>query len=49
MGYDDVRYERRGPIGLVTIDRPERSNAVDYDTGQEIVDAMERIDGDDEF
>ena len=27
-----IHYERRGPAALVTIDRPERHNAVDGDT-----------------
>jgi len=47
--YQHIRYERAEPLGLVTIDRPERTNAVSYETGQEIVDAFERIDGDDDL
>ena len=49
MDYENVRFERSDPVGLVTIDRPERSNAVDYETGQELVDVMERIDADDDL
>ncbi len=46
MAYENVSLDREPPVGIVTIERPERSNAVDYDTGQEIVDAMRSIDGD---
>lgn len=49
MSYDNITYERAEPYGLVTIDRPERTNAVSYETGQEIVDAMERLDADDDL
>lgn len=49
MAYDNITFERNDPLGLVTIDRPERSNAVDYETGQELVDALERIDADDDL
>jgi enoyl-CoA hydratase len=27
---DPIRYEQRGPIGLLTLDRPERLNAIDH-------------------
>lgn len=49
MGYNNVQYEVSGPIGHVTIDRPERTNAVSYDTGQEIVDALRRVDENDDL
>jgi enoyl-CoA hydratase len=43
-----VNYERRGPAALVTIDRPERRNAVDGPTAAELLRAYERFaaDGD---
>jgi enoyl-CoA hydratase len=49
MSYGNVGFERAEPLGLVTIDRPERTNALDYETGQEVVDAFERIDADDDL
>lgn len=49
MSYGNIRFERSEPIGHVTIDRPERTNAIDYETGQEIVDALERVDADDDL
>lgn len=49
MSYENVTVERAPPLGLMAIDRPERTNALDYETGQEIVNAIERIDVDDDL
>ncbi len=49
MSYDNILFERSPPLAHVTIDRPERRNAVDYATGQELVDAVGRIDDDEEL
>jgi enoyl-CoA hydratase len=44
---DPVTYERRGPVAVVTIDRPDRRNAVDAATADALADARERFaDGD---
>jgi len=43
-----IRYERRGPAALVTIDRPERHNAVDGDTAAALLGAFERFCGEDD-
>jgi enoyl-CoA hydratase len=42
-----VRYERRGSAALVTIDRPERRNAVDGPTAAALLEAYERFAADD--
>jgi enoyl-CoA hydratase len=42
-----VRYERHGAAALVTIDRPERHNAVDGPTAAELLAAFERFKADD--
>ena len=42
-----VRLERNGPVGTVVLDRPERRNAVDRHTAEELADAFREIDGDD--
>jgi enoyl-CoA hydratase len=42
-----VRYERRGAVALVTIDRPERHNAVDGETAAALLAAFERFCGED--
>jgi enoyl-CoA hydratase/carnithine racemase len=33
---DEVRYERIGSVAVLTIDRPERRNAVDGPTAQRL-------------
>jgi enoyl-CoA hydratase/carnithine racemase len=43
-----VRYERHGAAALVTIDRPERRNAVDGPTAEALHDAFRRFVADDE-
>jgi enoyl-CoA hydratase len=40
-------YERRGPAALVTIDRPERHNAVDGATAQALLEAFTTFTQDD--
>jgi enoyl-CoA hydratase len=42
-----VEYERRGPVAVVTIDRPQRRNAIDDATAEALGDAFERFDDDD--
>jgi enoyl-CoA hydratase len=42
-----VRYERTGAAAVVTIDRPERRNAVDGPTAQALYDAFRAFDDDD--
>jgi enoyl-CoA hydratase len=41
-----VRYELRGPVAIVTIDRPEVRNAVDVPTARALADAFRRFDAD---
>jgi enoyl-CoA hydratase/carnithine racemase len=43
-----VSYERRGSASLVTIDRPERRNAVDGATAEALHDAFQWFEADDE-
>jgi enoyl-CoA hydratase len=45
---DEVRYDERGPVAVVTIDRQQRRNAIDGRTAQALVDALERFEADDE-
>jgi enoyl-CoA hydratase len=42
-----ISYERRGPAALVTIDRPERHNAIDGATAQALLEAFTRFKEDD--
>ena len=43
-----VEYDRRGAVAVVVIDRPDRRNAVDDATAEELGDAWERFDEDDD-
>src|SRR4051794_9902592 len=43
-----VRYERSGSAALVTIDRPERRNAVDGPTAEGLLDSFERFEADED-
>jgi enoyl-CoA hydratase len=42
-----VRLNREGPVTVVTIDRPERRNAVDPDTADRLLEAFTAFDADD--
>lgn len=42
-----VSERRDGPVTIITIDRPERRNAVDRATAEALVAAFERFDTDD--
>jgi enoyl-CoA hydratase len=42
-----VEYERRGPVAVVTVDRPDRRNAVDDATAEALGDAWDRFEDDD--
>ena len=39
---EPVHFERRGAVALVTIDRPERRNAVDHDALEQLTVAIDR-------
>jgi enoyl-CoA hydratase len=43
-----VRYERTGPVAVVTIDRPERRNAIDRATAEGLYHAWQEFDADPE-
>src|SRR6476646_9926441 len=44
---DEVRYDDRGAVAVVTIDRQHRRNAIDGRTAQALSDALERFEADD--
>ena len=46
--YEHLSYKQDGPVTLITIDRPERMNAIGPRTHRELVDAWERFRDDDE-
>ncbi|QLD88942.1 crotonase/enoyl-CoA hydratase family protein [Natronomonas salina] len=45
---DSVSYEREGPVAVVTVDRPQRRNAIDDETARALGDAWERFDDDED-
>jgi enoyl-CoA hydratase len=45
---DAVRYERKGAAALLTIDRPQRRNAVDGPTAVALHEAYERFEADEQ-
>ncbi|HYM49953.1 MAG TPA: enoyl-CoA hydratase-related protein [Candidatus Limnocylindrales bacterium] len=47
MPYEFVRSETDGPIGIVTIDRPQVLNALNHQTIAELTQALEAFDADD--
>jgi enoyl-CoA hydratase len=44
--YEHLIYERRGPVTIITINRPERMNAIGPQTHRELVDAWDRFRAD---
>src|SRR3954447_19961657 len=44
---DEVRYDQRGAVAVVTIDRQHRRNAIDGRTAQSLSDALDRFEADD--
>lgn len=46
--YEHLGYEQRGPVTIITINRPERMNAIGPQTHRELVDAWDRFRTDDD-
>jgi enoyl-CoA hydratase len=46
LGMSEVRYERQGSAAVLTIDRPERRNAVDAATATALREGLERFEAD---
>jgi enoyl-CoA hydratase/carnithine racemase len=45
MSYEQIRFEVRGGVGLLTLNRPERLNAWTYQMSAELADAIEYCNG----
>jgi enoyl-CoA hydratase len=39
-----VNYDRKGPVAVVTVDRPDRRNAIDHATSEALGDAFDRFE-----
>src|SRR6476659_7531251 len=48
MSSEEVRYERRGAAEVLTIDRPQRRNAVDAETAEALFHGLERFEADED-
>jgi enoyl-CoA hydratase len=46
--YEHLIYEQRGPVTMITINRPERMNAIGPQTHSELIDAWDRFRTDDD-
>ena len=46
--YEHLLYETRGPVTIITINRPDRMNAIGPQTHRELVDAWDRFRTDDD-
>ncbi|MBI2913844.1 MAG: enoyl-CoA hydratase/isomerase family protein [Chloroflexi bacterium] len=46
--YKNITYEKKGRLAYVTINRPERRNAIDGDTSRELFEAFNDFKNDDE-
>lgn len=46
---DTVRFDREGPIGIVTIDRPAVRNCIDRETAAGLAEAFESFEADDDL
>jgi len=43
MTYETLLYQTEGPIGVITLNRPERRNALSLELMQELIDCLDRV------
>jgi len=48
MTYETITFERQGPIGVITLNRPDKLNAIDQTMVKEILRAQQAAEVDDE-
>ncbi len=46
--YETIEYERRGPIGLITLNRPDRLNAINGQMLEDLNSVLDAIEADDD-
>ncbi|TCD16366.1 enoyl-CoA hydratase [Oricola cellulosilytica] len=46
MAYETILAEKRGEVGLITLNRPKAMNALNAELAQELLDAVQKFDGD---
>src|SRR3954453_13507918 len=48
IAYETITYEVRDHVATITLNRPERMNSIGGDMIHDLVDAISRVDGDDD-
>jgi len=48
MAFETIRYETNGPIAILTLNRPDKLNAINLEMVAEICQAMDQAEGDSE-
>ena len=46
MAYANIRFENDGPLGILTLNRPNRRNALSLDMMLEVIECLNRVGGD---
>jgi enoyl-CoA hydratase/carnithine racemase len=46
MEYANIRFENDGPLGILTLNRPNRRNALSLEMMLEVIDCLNRVGGD---
>ncbi len=49
MAYENIVIDKRGPVGLITLNRPEALNALCAALVVELGEALDDLEGDDEI
>lgn len=47
MSYENIIYEQRGAIAIITLNRPEKKNAINQKMNLELIQAVEEVEKDD--
>ncbi|HJO04106.1 MAG TPA: enoyl-CoA hydratase-related protein [Acidobacteriota bacterium] len=48
MAYETIEYERRGPVGIITLNRPHVSNAINGQMLDDLNAVLDHLEGDDD-
>ena len=46
MAYANIRFENDGPLGILTLNRPNRRNALSLEMMLEVIECLNRVGGD---
>ena len=47
MTYTAIQFETEGPVATITMDRPDKRNALNYDLLRDLLDALNAVAEDD--